>query len=156
MTLLIVILSLVLFLGVWVALAWAHLRQTPEPEGLQTKAVESPPFSVLSIAMAFEPDHAMVWETQMPALQLISAARAGGVGVGRLYRSYLASAGRYPELYEGASFTQWLEFLEKAELIKRNNGRVALTAQGREFLHFRLAAHSIAALAAESSGWEEK
>jgi hypothetical protein len=98
-------------------------------------------FSVLSITLAFDLDHALVWETQIPILQLISIAGPHGISVRRLHRAYLESAGRYPELYDGSSFKQWLEFLECAQLVACIDGqRVLLTSQGREFLHYRITA----------------
>lgn len=99
-------------------------------------------FSVLSIALAFDPDHALVWETQIPILQLISIAEPHGISVRSLHRAYLESARCYPELYEGSSFKRWLEFLECAQLVTRIDGqRVLLTTQGKEFLHYRITAN---------------
>ncbi len=98
-------------------------------------------FSVLSIALAFDPDHALLWETQTPILQLISIAGPQGISVRALHRAYLESARCYPELYEGSSFKRWLEFLERAQLLACIDGqRVLLTSQGREFLHYRITA----------------
>jgi hypothetical protein len=98
-------------------------------------------FSVLSITLAFDPDNALVWETQIPILQLISIAGPHGISVRRLHRAYLESARCYPELYEGSSFKRWLEFLECAQLVACiDEQRVLLTSQGREFLHYRITA----------------
>ena len=97
---------------------------------------------MLSIALAFDPDHALVWETQIPILQLISIAEPHGISVRSLHRAYLESARCYPELYEGSSFKRWLEFLECAQLVTRIDGqRVLLTTQGKEFLHYRITAN---------------
>jgi hypothetical protein len=104
-------------------------------------------FSVLSITLAFDPDHALVWETQIPILQLISIAEPHGISVRRLHRVYLESARCYPELYEGSSFKRWLEFLERVQLVACIDRRhVLLTAQGREFLHYRITADEAMAL----------
>jgi hypothetical protein len=98
-------------------------------------------FSVLSITLAFDPDHALLWETQIPILQLISIEGSHGISVRRLHRAYLESARCYLELYEGSSFKGWLEFLEHAQLVACIDGqRVLLTSQGREFLHYRITA----------------
>jgi hypothetical protein len=98
-------------------------------------------FSVLPITMAFDPDHALVWETQIPILKLISIAGPHGISVRRLYQAYLESARCYPELYEGSSFKRWLEFLERAQLVMCiDRQRVLLTTEGRDFLHYRITA----------------
>ena len=104
-------------------------------------------FSVLSVALAFDPDHALVWETQIPILQLISTAGPHGISIRRLHQAYLESARHYPELYEGSSFKTWLEFLEHARLAVCPDGqRVLLTSQGSDFLHYRITAHEVVPL----------
>jgi hypothetical protein len=100
--------------------------------------MEGEPFSALSISLAFELDHAIIWETQVPALKLIRAAGPRGIRVQRLHSWYLESAGHYPELYDGCSFRRWLEFLEQAQLIAQEAGRVLLTENGVKFLEYRV------------------
>jgi hypothetical protein len=92
------------------------------------------PFSVLSLADAFDQDHTLIWETQIPALQQIAAAGRKGVPLERLYLQYAQSARVYPELYDGSSFGRWIEFLEKAQLITLHRHRVFLTLEGHQFV----------------------
>lgn len=92
------------------------------------------PFSVLTIADAFDPDHALIWDTQIPVLQLLAAAGQKGISVEHQYPHYARSAGMYPELHDGSSFRRWIEFLEEAQLIAFDRHRVFLTLQGDHFV----------------------
>lgn len=92
------------------------------------------PFSALSVADAFDPDHALIWDTQIPALQQIAATGGKGIPLERLYLQYAQSARVYPELYDGSSFGHWIEFLEEAQLIILLRYRVFLTLEGHEFV----------------------
>lgn len=94
---------------------------------------EARPFT-LSLTEAFDPDHAILWSTQVPALQLIGNAGPRGVTYHRLFCCYERTAQRYPELYDGCSFAQWLSFLQGAELITVSTYRVRITRTGRCFL----------------------
>jgi hypothetical protein len=74
------------------------------------------PFAVFSVAQAFDPDYAIIWDTQLPALQLIKRAGAKGMRAQQLHPFYVQSARCYPELYDGTSFGSWLDFLEREQL----------------------------------------
>ncbi len=92
------------------------------------------PFSVLTAADAFDPDHALIWDTQIPVLQLLAAAGRKGVSVEHLYPHYARCVRMYPELYDGSSFWRWIEFLEETQLIAFDRHRVFLTSQGNHFV----------------------
>src|SRR5512140_2574095 len=127
--------SLGIFLVVMVVVAIAHVVQWRQLEKIKTQPAGEP-FSVICVADAFEPSHAVLWDTQAPALELIGSAGNKGIPLQRLFASYTESAQLYPELYEGCNFEQWLEFLQNSRLIVRNDYRVALTPEGQEFLHY--------------------
>ena len=95
-------------------------------------------FSVLSIEQAFDPDQAVIWETQDPALQLIASAGSEGLLVERLRPFYIRSAHRYPELYDGATFVSWLAFLQHVDIITMKLGMASLTTSGQQFLKYRV------------------
>lgn len=97
------------------------------------------PFSAIPLALAFEPDYAIIWDTQVPAMELISRAGALGLALPRLWRCYVEQSTRYPELYEGSSFRNWIAFLEQAQLIECDDDAVVLTREGQEFLKYRVA-----------------
>ena len=94
-------------------------------------------FSVLSVGLASDPDHSLIWETQAPMLQLISESGWQGLPVRNLRKSYRESSRHYPEIYEGFTFAQWLEFLEGGRLVERTGKRVFLAAKGHQILHER-------------------
>jgi hypothetical protein len=91
------------------------------------------PFT-LSLTEAFDPDHAILWRTQIPALELIRHAGPRGVTYHRLFCAYERASQRYPELYDGCSFAQWLFFLQTAELITISTYRIRITRTGCYFL----------------------
>ncbi len=95
-------------------------------------------FSILSIEQAFDPDHAIIWDTQLPVLELIASAGLAGLSLEALRPFYSRSARRYPELYDGSSFESWMDFLEDTELISVHRGAVSLTREGQQFLQYRV------------------
>jgi hypothetical protein len=94
------------------------------------------PWKVFSVAQAFDPDYAILWETQVPALELIDAAGLDGVHARQLYGFYRSSARLYPELFDNSTFRSWLQFLEQERLITRVGKRVFITAEGHAFFAF--------------------
>ncbi|MFB3814155.1 MAG: hypothetical protein ACE14L_08585 [Terriglobales bacterium] len=92
-------------------------------------------FSAIPMSLALEPESAIVWSTQIPALELIASASAQGVSTKRLCRRYMRDARDYPELYDGSSFREWLHFLQSSHLVAWNGDRIVLTPDGRNFLH---------------------
>ncbi|MGA2964273.1 MAG: hypothetical protein ABSD96_21645, partial [Candidatus Korobacteraceae bacterium] len=101
--------------------------------------------SVLSIALAFDSDQALVWNTQVPLLQLILQSGSQGISVACLRKAYGESVRRYPEIYEGFTFQQWLRFLDEAQLVICSGKRVFLTRKGTDFLRYGLTTRTSAA-----------
>jgi len=87
---------------------------------------------------AFDPEYAILWETQVPALQLISDSAGGRVCENRLFFCWGEARHHYPEIFEDSTFEEWLTFLEDAQLIERQNGNVRITNDGRALLEYRL------------------
>lgn len=96
------------------------------------------PFNVMSVADAFDPASAPLWDTQTAALEFIYSAGQNGVELEALRPIYLSSSRFYPELYELTSFETWLDFLEKGQLICVVQNRVKITRRGIEFLKCRV------------------
>jgi len=94
----------------------------------------SPPFSALSIVHAFDPERFMLWDTQLPLLEQLRSAGPKGCALAQLYCFYLRLSQRFPELYEGSSFEQWLGFLVASELLRLETDRGCITAEGRQFV----------------------
>lgn len=131
--------SLVVFVGTLALMAMANMAEERQIKKISL-LIPTSPFRVISVCDAFEPEFAILWETQMPALKLIAAEGPKGVTIQRLYSFYRRSAAIYPELYDGSSFQQWLSFLETAELITVTEHRAAITKEGLEFLRYRVPA----------------
>ena len=93
----------------------------------------SQPFSALSIVHAFDPERFMLWDTQLPLLEQLTAAGAKGCALAQVYSFYLQLSRRFPELYEGSSFEHWLGFLVASELMRLENDRASITPGGRQF-----------------------
>jgi len=111
---------------------WRERRQCAEAEAKE----DGEPFVAVPLILAFEPEYAVMWDTQLPALTLIRSAGPCGIPSHRLCAWYVKTSRRYPELYDGSSFRQWTEFLSEARLIRREEGKILLTAEGKEFLEY--------------------
>ncbi len=97
-------------------------------------------FSALSISDAFDPECAVIWDTQVPALRLIAQAGHEGLPIEELYTSYTQASRRYPELYDGSTFESWLEFLRRSGLVSIGLHRVLRMPEAEQFLRYRVEA----------------
>jgi len=137
--------AFVFFVLVLIALSVAQLAERKEERRLFLR-LPGKPFTVISVAQAFEEDSAILWETQVPGLQLIATGGLKGAPVTKMRRFFATTARSYPELYEGVYFEQWVHFLEEAELVTiAADEKIAITPQGLEFLKYRLTTKHIAA-----------
>ena len=135
--------AFIFFVLVLIALSVAQLAERKEERRLFLR-IPGKPFTVISVAQAFEEDSAILWETQVPALQQIATGGTKGLAVAKLRRFFSLTARQYPELYEGIYFEQWVRFLEEAELvIICSDEKIAITPQGLEFLKYRLTPKTI-------------
>lgn len=82
----------------------------------------------------FDDNARLLWATQVPALQYLESSPRGGVSAGALRPWYEGMARRYPALYEGHSFDEWLAFMEQSRVIGRLQGRLLLAAHGQNIL----------------------
>jgi hypothetical protein len=131
-----VVAALLVFIAVMVLLAIAAASEYGQLQRIRFDPGAKP--FVLSLDDAFDPNHAVLWSTQVPALQLIASAGAAGVPYNRLYAAYQKTAEAFPELYDGSSFAQWLSCLQRANLITLASHRVKITSYGRDFLWYCL------------------
>lgn len=74
----------------------------------------------------------LVWATQLPIMERL--ASSSGILPEALRSGYAAMARRYPALYEGRRFEEWLEFLEKCQVVRYRGGRLQLAAHGQSVL----------------------
>jgi hypothetical protein len=103
-----------------------------------------PSFAVLSITQAFEPVFSVLWEAPIHALELIRSGGARGIPVSRLRSTFNEAAARFPEIYDGLNFEQWLQFLEDAQFVVWAGQQVTLTPEGCAFLKYRFTTEALA------------
>lgn len=135
--LILAVLALILFIVTLVLLGFAEAAESRKTR-TEEDVADGCPFRVLSVCDAFEWEYAVLWETQAPALRFIAAAGKKGVTKTQLFVFYKRAAAKFPELYEGTSFQQWLGFLAEAELIQIIETRINITPQGLAFLRYRV------------------
>ncbi|HWR16244.1 MAG TPA: hypothetical protein VN577_15555 [Terriglobales bacterium] len=138
--------AIIFFLLVLCALGVAQIAERKEERRMHFLHIPGKPFTVLSVAQAFEEESAILWETQAPALQQIAIGGSKGVSVAKMRRFFAGTSRQYPELYDGVRFEQWIRFLEQSELIVFTlEDRVAITPHGLQFLRYRIIPRPIAA-----------
>jgi hypothetical protein len=76
----------------------------------------------------------LVWWTQVPALQYLESRDRQGAPANALRPLYAAMMRRYPALYEGHSFEEWLQFLSQAGVVFRQQERLLLAPHGHNLL----------------------
>src|SRR5438105_2634260 len=84
------------------------------------------PFPQLSISQAFDPVYSRLWDAPIRALAHLRAAGPAGLTAGKLRPEFRKACRRFPEIYDGCSFVQWLQFLEQSRLISCDGRRVSL------------------------------
>jgi hypothetical protein len=135
----VLILAVASFLLFVFVVALLCIASALESRTLRRKRIltQARPLALLSITEAFDPIYSVLWEAPVAALQLIDPAGPAGIPVARLRPIYEGVAARFPEIYDGCSFLQWLQFLEETQLISWHSYKVMLTSDGRAFLRFR-------------------
>jgi hypothetical protein len=142
----VIILALAAVLLFAVAMAWFLVASATRAR--QVEEIESQllglPFCALSLEQAFDPERAVIWETQIPALQMMVTAGRRGLPAERLYGFYQRSSEAYPELYDGSSFYNWLDFLERSRIVTWTSNKLVLTPEGGEFVDYLSSGKSLA------------
>jgi hypothetical protein len=115
-----------------------HSRRT------RIQPLETPP-ATLSISQAFNPIYAILWEAPLAALRLIESSGPSGIRAARVQPIFSRAAACFPEIYDGYTFWQWLEFLEETGLIVWSGDRVKITPEGRAFLTYRFVTDTMVA-----------
>ena len=135
----VLILATASFLFFFFVVALLCIANTLESRTLRRKRIppQAKSLALLSITEAFDPIYSILWEAPIAALELIDSAGPAGIPVARLRPTYEGAAARFPEIYDGCSFLQWLQFLEEAQLISWHAYKVMLTPDGQAFLRFR-------------------
>ena len=134
--LILAIASVLVFLAIVALLSFAN---TLGSRTLRRKRIlrQAKPLAPLSITEAFDPIYSALWEAPIAALRLIDSAGTSGIPVASLRPIYEEAADRFPEIYDGCGFLQWLQFLEETQLISWHGYKLVLTPEGEAFLRFR-------------------
>jgi len=135
----VLILAIASFLLFIIIVVLLLIADTLESRALRRKKnlTLAKPLALLSITEAFDPIYSVLWEAPVAALELIDSAGSSGTPVARLRPIYEEAAARFPEIYDGCGFLQWLQFLEETQLISWHGDKVVLTPDGQAFLTFR-------------------
>ena len=124
--------------GVLILVAFAHVAEMRERKRLRQLNFNGI-LAGIAYEQAFDENYALIWQTQVQPLMVI-AANQHGVPISALKPWFRTLAKRYPDLYDGYCFEQWLNFLEQSRLIGQRDKRIVLTPEGRGFLeHCRVA-----------------
>jgi hypothetical protein len=133
LVLILAVASFVAFVSIGLMLWLADTLEAHESQ-LRQKVQVRQAFVFLSIAEAFEPMFAVLWEAPIAALELIESAGQHGIPVSHLHPIFNKAAASFPEIYDGHGFEHWLQFFEDAQLIDWRGQEVTLTREGRDFL----------------------
>ncbi len=125
------------FMAIVVLLSIASVLESRERQ--RRSATSHKLFPVLSLTDSLDPSYVIVWQTQLAVLGQMSAAGSMGLAVKSLRPLFSQLARRYPELYEGTTFDEWVGFLEQERLARRAGNTMWLTAEGHAMLEHQTA-----------------
>ena len=129
------LLGFAVLLAVLLFTRFAESRRVP-----RSRTAPEPLFFGLSYDQAFDDGYGLIWQTQLSALELIRSAGSGGLPTHSLRPWFDHAMRSYPDLFEGHTFEEWLEFLQKSRIAHCGNERLLLTALGCDLLdHCRMA-----------------
>jgi hypothetical protein len=97
-----------------------------------------PVFKLRSVLTTADPDCelALLWQTQAPTLERLRDQGCEGLPAQSLCTLYCCFSRSNPELCEGSDFTDWLNTLDRAEVIAREGDTIRITEKGRFMLDF--------------------
>jgi hypothetical protein len=81
-------------------------------------------------------DRELLWQTQLPALELLQEAGSSGVSIARMTKPYRKFARAYPELFDGSTCSDWFDALQEAGVAVhcRQGATIAITEKGQLIL----------------------
>ena len=110
-----------------------ELRPAHHTFGLRSRKTRT----LLSLTQAFDPVYTVLWDAPISALRLLESAGRGGLPPFRLRPIFDKAAASFPEIYEGHSFSDWLDVLQENQFISGNSKRIRLAPEGKVFLSKR-------------------
>ncbi len=100
----------------------------------------TPAFALSVPCDIFHTDQSVIWSTQVPVLRFVLDREPRGSYYTPLKLIHIELARRYPELYDGHTFQEWVEFLIRMGVFHFEDDAIHLTQFGREVLEFLEAA----------------
>lgn len=79
-------------------------------------------------------DYDLLWDTQRPVLEFLNSAGSSGASIAQVTKLYRESARLYPEIFDGSTLSDWLDALQRAEVVVRQGAAIAITEKGRFIL----------------------
>jgi hypothetical protein len=77
-----------------------------------------------------DPDSQVLWQTQIPVLASLRSGGSQGISLLEAKAWYERLCHRYPELYDGSTFADWLDWLERMEVVQCEQGKIMITEKG--------------------------
>jgi hypothetical protein len=134
MPVLIIVLSAYLFFFAVIGLI--AIAEYADRRERQRQAVPRPPVSMagFSVSQASDPLFRDFWDAQAPSLRLISDGGNSGVRIPSLRICFTVACRRFPEILDGHTLEEWVQFLEQEQLVGCHGEKVRITPQGAEFV----------------------
>ncbi len=82
------------------------------------------------------PETVLLWSTQVAALRFLSNREPRGSFYTPLKLIYIELARQYPEIYEGGTFQNWVEFNVRVGLFRFKDDAIHITRAGNELLEY--------------------
>lgn len=123
----------------------ASLQSAPAPARVAKAPVEGgeehhADFPLPDLSELSQRDRILMWATQMPALRFVSDREPHGAYYTPLKLVYIGLAREYPEIYDGRTFQEWVEFLVRNGLFRFEDDAIHITRGGVELLELLNAA----------------
>jgi hypothetical protein len=105
-------------------------------ERLQNSSCDYRRFALSDPSDISSPETALLWATQISALQFVSDREPRGVSYTPLKLIYLGLARTYPELHDGFTFHHWVGFYVRLGLFRFEDDAIHLTRGGYRLLEY--------------------
>lgn len=112
-------------------------RNLTDPDAARTALLRS--LAGTQILLHFERAQGVIWASQISALTYLNS-QIDPVSPDQLRPFYNNASENYPAMYANYGFEDWLRFLRTSLLVEDNEGGLAISMVGREFLKWRIEA----------------
>lgn len=124
-TLLLLVAAYLLYVGGLFSIACGHAyKKTQESTGTGRG------FTLVFTEDRYDFDCNMLWQTQVPALELLKSAQPAGLSTARMRGLYRDFSRSYPELCDALSFSDWIAWLQNADIAIPHGDFITITERG--------------------------